>query len=616
MTDIFDLDTLREDYEMEFKKALGKDGQGKVPESFWESYSSMANTEGGFIVLGVAEEKGSLNFVGIPDREKVIKELWDNLNNRQKISSNLLVNKDIRKETAHGVNIIVVQVPQATRKQKPIYVGANPLTGTYRRNNEGDYKCPEDIVNQMLGEKVNDTNDSLLLEGFSLKDVSGETLKIYRQNFSNRKPMHPFNDCSDEDFMRQIGGFSVDRKINKSGLTLAGLLMFGKLRSILDAVPNYILDYQEKSEAQTGKRWLDRVTTDFEWSGNLYDFYRIVIKKLTEGLKIPFELEGDKRIEDTPVHEALREALVNTLIHADYSARCSILVVKRADIFGFRNPGLLRMPIIDALRGGTSDCRNRNLQKMFQLIGFGEQAGSGLPKIYRNWKQQNWRKPLFEQKFDTHQTVMVLKMLSLFPEEAIAQVKKQIGEKAFALLNETEQLAIVFAKTDTSLSHSRLKELTNVHPKDLTDILHGLVGQGLLESDGRGRGTVYYLPGENPSQDVLNPEMSSESSEHLPESSEHLPESSEHLKKLQIIAGPVSKLSKAPKKLVEEVILNLCNNRYLSLKEIAGLLGREPDSIRNHYLNPLIDKGLIDLYMKNQKNHPKQKYTTVKKRKG
>ncbi|MFC1510143.1 RNA-binding domain-containing protein [Candidatus Omnitrophota bacterium] len=508
--DLFDIDTLREDFDMEFKKALGKDGNGKLPESFWESYSAMANTEGGYIILGIAEEKDGLNFIGIPNREKVVKELWDLLNNSKKISCNLLVDRDVMKRSHKGADLIIIQVPQATRKQKPIYIGTNPLTGTYRRNNEGDYKCPKDIVQQMLGEQVNDTNDSVLLGGFTLEDVNVETLKTYRQHFTNRKPTHPFNDFDDEGFLQQIGGFAIDRKTHKESLTLAGLLMFGKLRSILDVVPNFILDYQEQVSVLTeaGPRWLDRVTTDFEWSGNVYDFYRIVIKKLTEGLKVPFVLEGDIRVEDTQVHEALREALVNTLIHTDYSARCSILVVKRADIFGFRNPGLIRMPIADALRGGTSDCRNRNLQKMFQLIGLGEQAGSGIPKIYQNWKQQNWRSPKFEQKFEANQTIMVLRMLSLFPEEVVVQIKDQMGEKNFDALNETEQMAIVLAKTDSGLSHARLKELTDEHPKDLTDILHGLVQKGFLQSRGRGRGTVYYLPGEIPSMDTLTPEVS------------------------------------------------------------------------------------------------------------
>src|SRR3989338_2287426 len=87
---------------------------------------------------------------------------------------------------------------------------------------------------------------------------------------------------------------------------------------------------------------------------------------------------------DTPVHEALREALVNTLIHADFSGRVSVLVVKRPDMFGFRNPGLMRIPIAQAVAGGTSDCSNRRLQTMFQLVGYGDHAGSGLPKIYHN----------------------------------------------------------------------------------------------------------------------------------------------------------------------------------------------------------------------------------------
>ena len=93
------------------------------------------------------------------------------------------------------------------------------------------------------------------------------------------------------------------------------------------------------------------------------------------------------------VHIALREALVNTIIHADYGEGGAILVIKRPDLFGFRNPGTLRIRKEDAIRGGTmnSDCRNRNLQKMFQMIGYADQAGSGFPKIYSGWASQDWK---------------------------------------------------------------------------------------------------------------------------------------------------------------------------------------------------------------------------------
>ena len=51
----------------------------------------------------------------------------------------------------------------------------------------------------------------------------------------------------------------------------------------------------------------------------------------------------------------------------------------------------MRIPIPAAIKGGTSDCRNRTLQKMFRMIGFGEHAGSGVPLIYGNWEQQMYR---------------------------------------------------------------------------------------------------------------------------------------------------------------------------------------------------------------------------------
>lgn len=57
--DFFDIESLRESSDIEFKKALGQDGRGKLPHDFWESYSAMANTEGGVIFLGIEEKNVS-----------------------------------------------------------------------------------------------------------------------------------------------------------------------------------------------------------------------------------------------------------------------------------------------------------------------------------------------------------------------------------------------------------------------------------------------------------------------------------------------------------------------------------------------------------------------------
>jgi len=76
---------------------------------------------------------------------------------------------------------------------------------------------------------------------------------------------------------------------------------------------------------------------------------------------------------------------VNTLVHADYSERSSILVLKKPSGFFFRNPGCMRVSVEIALCGGESDSRNRTLHQLFLMIGLGERAGSGIAKIQQGW---------------------------------------------------------------------------------------------------------------------------------------------------------------------------------------------------------------------------------------
>ncbi len=94
------------------------------------------------------------------------------------------------------------------------------------------------------------------------------------------------------------------------------------------------------------------------------------------------------------------------LIHADYSDRASVLVVKSPAGFSFRNPGAMRVPIAQALAGGASDCRNRTLHQMFLLINLGERAGSGLPKIRSGWEQAGHALRLFDSFEPFDQTML------------------------------------------------------------------------------------------------------------------------------------------------------------------------------------------------------------------
>ena len=505
---------------------------------------------------------------------------------------------------------------------RPVYTGSDPFTGTRRRNDEGDYKVDVETVRRMIAESVENVRDERILPGYGLSDLNAESLAAYRNEMKSTTPNHPFLAYDEIEFLQKIGPWGINRQTSETGLTLAGLLMFGNLHAILDAVPYYVVDYQERPYPASEQRWIDRVTTDGTWSGNLYDFFRRVFRKLTADLKVPFRLERNiKRIDEDHVHEALREALVNTLIHADFTDRIPILIVKRKDYFGFRNPGGLRLPIDLVLQGGHSDCRNRRLQKMFQFIGAGEQAGSGYPKILRAWSEQHWRYPLLDERFQPEQTVLRLPTTSLLPPETLEELDKRFGSK-FRALNEIERLAVVTAYIEKTVTNQRLRAMTVTHASDLTAVFKSLVANGFLMRDGVGWGTYYRLPGQplgnqefkDPTESLFNPEeimghtgpffQPSEST------SQHLEESSQQFD-VMAAAALVRKTHNAPAEQIRNLIFDLCRGIYRTNRELSDLLGRKPRTLQNHYIGPMIVAGQLEYRYPEQKQHPDQGYRTV-----
>ena len=248
----FEIEAWSEGLDVEIKLASGRDGRGELPKDFFQSYVAMANTDGGCILLGIRESKGHFEVVGIQDVAKVQKELWDNLNNSQKVNLNLLTDRMVTVVAdEQGRQIIKVVVPRAKRTERPIYLGQDRFKGTYRRNYEGDYLCGEEVVRRMLAEQGDESRDAVLLEGFDLEDLDAGTLSAYRNDFKSTKPNHPWIELDDREFLRSIGGWGRDRQTGKQGLTIAGLLMFGRLPSILEEIPYYVVDYQERPRSVT-----------------------------------------------------------------------------------------------------------------------------------------------------------------------------------------------------------------------------------------------------------------------------------------------------------------------------------------------------------------------------
>ena len=180
--------------------------------------------------------------------------------------------------------------------------------------------------------------------------------------------------------------------------TIAGILMFGSDYMITRELPRYFLDYVEYED---GDEWSDRLTTDTgEWSGNLFDFYTYVSDRLGWGARRPFDLDGVVRVDDSDFLKAEREAVLNAIVHADYNGSGGVRVELRRDSLAVRNPGTFRIPISLAERGGHSDPRNRNVMKMFMLVGLVDRAGSGMHRMIRTCIEQGLEAPSFTESVD------------------------------------------------------------------------------------------------------------------------------------------------------------------------------------------------------------------------
>ena len=332
-------------------------------------------------------------------------------------------------------NSMVIYVPMAKREQKPVYINNDIFNGTFRRNFEGDYHCTRLQVKTMLRDQTERTMDMEVLDKVPMEDLNYDTIHGYRNSHRSLKEGHPFERLSDHEYLRSIGAAAISEENGKLHPTAAGMLMFGDEYNIVRHFPEYFLDYREELDPTT--RWSDRLqSSSGEWSGNVCDFYFRVYNKIIKDVKVPFKMSGGERIDDTPVHKALREALANCLINADYHGLRGVVIRKEPDKLILANPGYIRTGKKQMRLGGESDPRNKALMKMFNLINIGERAGSGVPNIFNVWADEGWEEPVIEERFDPDRTVLTLS----FKKSGDKKAAIKSGDKKAAIKSDEKKV--------------------------------------------------------------------------------------------------------------------------------------------------------------------------------
>ena len=590
-TDIKVLLEVGERISFECKKA-----ENNIPKSVWETYSSFANTIGGIIVLGITEnvkfvgEANHFEITGITNPQKLRKEFFDTLNSN-KVNRNILTDSDVEIIDYEGFPLMCITVPQADYRQRPIYINGNMMNGAFKRNYEGDYHCTEEDVKAMIRDANDSGNDGILIEHYNIDDIDSATLNAYRNRFRTANPDHIWNDYDDKDFLLNIGAYIRDRNTRREGLTLAGLLVFGKGLSIRERFDNIRMDYLDFTNLEEESRWSDRLTYDGRWENNLYNFFMRVQSKLISDIKRPFSLKGMERNDDSLLHKAIREALTNLIIHADYMLTGVLKVEKYDNRFVFSNPGSLKIPVVDIYEGGHSKARNPHIQAILRMIGFGENIGSGFPTILEACKKENWRRPLLEERPDLHLVELTLSMVSLISAECETQLLELYGND-YKEAEKEEQLILATALNESVIANNTIQLLLDKNPLEAGKLLYALVAKNMLLSTNKGRWTTYSI-NEKYSQGVENSRSKTQGVENSRSKTQ----------------GVEKARSNKKEKIIEHIIV-FCQEPH-TLQEIAQELGfSDRYWMKKNYIDPLLG-DMLQMTSVESKNAPTQKYVAI-----
>lgn len=375
---IANLENAKENIRLEFKIS-----KNSLPKSFWETYSSFANTQGGFIILGVDENSPNV-VVGVDNAEKIKNEIFSVANNKSKVSCNLLEDSNVREHVINDKTIVSVYVPELEDKKKPLYLN-DDLKFTYIRKSDGDYRASMDDLRRLIRNSHDNVDSELLDERkYTIEDLNLDSVLMFKNLLHQREPSKHFLEMSDFDFLKTVGVFRIDRDDErKIKLTLAGLLFLGKFEAITSKIPHFHLEYINKRGKNVVTRWSDRISTGGSANLNLFEFHRIVLEKLRLTVEEKFELDSmSVRRSETELNVALREALTNMIVHADYLDSENTTKIEVDDLYYvFFNAGRMKVSETQFFNGGQSVTRNPILFQFFRRLGYCERAGTGGKEI-------------------------------------------------------------------------------------------------------------------------------------------------------------------------------------------------------------------------------------------
>ena len=405
---------------------------------------AFANSYGGVIYIGVQND-GTV--VGISNADDPQLRLNNMVRDSIKPDVTMFVRYALQE--ADGKTILEVTVQKGT--DRPYYLASKGLkpTGVYVRNGSSSDPATETAIRRMIKETDGDVF---------------EDMRALNQQLTFDTAADMFQKCGvtfDEMKMQTLGMITSDKVYSNVGLLLS------------DQCPSIV-----KAATFAGK---DQETFQDrrEFSGSLFQQMEDLYAYLDIRNQTHATFSGLYRTDtrDYP-EEALREALMNSIVHRDYSFSASTLVSIYEDRIEFVSIGGLAGGLeVDDIMLGMSVCRNPKLAAVFYRLKLIEAYGTGIPKIMKAYKDCV-RKP---------QLVVTSNAFKVILPNRNAQ-KAVISESVTP-----EERIIAYIHEHGSITRPEAQSLLQVSQATANRLLKRMLAQGSIHQEGAGRGTRYLI---------------------------------------------------------------------------------------------------------------------------
>ncbi|MDO5691593.1 MAG: ATP-binding protein [Pseudomonadota bacterium] len=615
------LSLLDENERIEAKRAQ------ETGKSMLETICAFANEPhlgGGWLLLGVAPDEQALfpgyMVEGVVNPDQLSADLASQCANM----FNQPLRVDIRTEALESKPVVVVRVPEAAPQDKPIYFKSTGLPrGAFRRIGSTDQRCTEDDLEALYASRQRESFDAGLVPDASLDDLDDAAIADYREARAEANPDAEELRWSDLDLLQALKAVRRDAA-GAFKPTVAGLLLFGKTTALRRSFPMTRVDYIRVP----GRDWVPHPERRFdtvELRAPLFSLLRRAQAAVLDDLPKSFGLEeGQLQRQDQPVIplRALREVLVNALMHRSYRVHAPVQVIRYANRLEIRNPGFsLKSP--DHLGEPGSMPRNPTIAAVLHETRFAETKGSGIRAIREAMERAGLVPPLFESDRGQDQFSALFFFHHFLGEEDIRWLTRF---KDLHLTDE-EARALVVAREAGAIDNATYRSLNKVDTLTASAALRRLRDAGLFSQQGRGSATWYqpteklletedsssYVGGLSGKPGGLSSNPPSLSSNPPSLSSNPDPARTALLNELPgELAARVGAIGQRhPPERMRDLIVDLCTQRAWRVDELATLLQRNPESIRQSYLRPLLAQQRIAMTLPDTPTSSQQAYHSV-----